>query len=58
VSAIVTVFKKLWEKLKAPRRRALPLQIEDLLRRVGALPTLDPRSADEILRYNEHGLPS
>lgn len=46
------------ERLKIRRRnRALTGQIEDLLRRVDALPTLDPRSPDEILGYDENGLP-
>lgn len=46
------------ERLKARRRsRALAAQIEDVLRRVDALPTLDARSADEILGYDEHGAP-
>lgn len=39
------------------RSRVLAGQIEDLLRRVDALPTLDSRSPDEILGYDEHGLP-
>jgi antitoxin VapB len=56
---MIPLFKKHWEKLKARRRsQVLSRQIEDLLRRVDALPTLDPRSADEILGYDEHGLPS
>ena len=46
------------ERLKASRRnRVLADQIEDLLRRVDSLPTLDSRSPDEILGYDEHGLP-
>jgi antitoxin VapB len=32
-------------------------QLEDLLRRVDELPTIDTRSADEILGYDENGLP-
>lgn len=46
------------ERLKANRRsQILADQIDDLLRRVDALPRLDPRSPDEILGYDEHGLP-
>lgn len=46
------------EKLQAVRRnRVLLDQIEDILRRVDALPSLDSRSPDEILGYDEHGLP-
>ena len=47
-----------WERLKAGRRsRVLTGQLEDLLRRVDALPTLDSRPEDEILGYDEHGVP-
>ena len=46
------------ERLKAKRRnRTLGGRIEDLLRRVDELPNLDPRSPNEILGYDEHGLP-
>ena len=45
-------------RLKSQRRtRAMAGQIDDLLRRVDALPTLDQRSPDEILGYDENGLP-
>jgi antitoxin VapB len=54
--------KSLEERLRrllAKRRsnRLLTEQIDDLLRRVDALPTLDSRSPDQILGYDEHGLP-
>jgi hypothetical protein len=29
----------------------------EIVRRVNALPVLDPRSADEIIGYDAHGLP-
>lgn len=49
---------KVWERLKEGRRsRILSRRIEDILQRVDALPTIDNRSADEILGYDEHGLP-
>jgi len=45
-------------RLKSQRRTpALAGQIDDLLRRVDALPTLDQRSPDQILGYDENGLP-
>jgi hypothetical protein len=31
--------------------------LEEILRRVDALPTTDSRTADEILGYDGHGLP-
>jgi antitoxin VapB len=56
--AIQKALQERWERLKAKRRnQALAGQVEDLLRRVDALPTLDPRPEDEILGYDEHGIP-
>jgi antitoxin VapB len=56
--AIQTALQERWERLKAKRRnRLLPAQLEDVLRRVDALPTLDSRPEDEILGYDEHGMP-
>jgi hypothetical protein len=31
--------------------------LEEILQRVDALPTLDTRSEDEILGYDQHGVP-
>lgn len=56
--AIQNSLAERWERLKARRRnRSLSRQVEDILKRVDALPTIDPRTADEILGYDEHGLP-
>jgi antitoxin VapB len=56
--AIQKALEERWERLKLKRRsRILGNQIGDLLRRVDALPTLDSRSAEEILGYDEHGMP-
>ena len=56
--AIQKSLEERWDRLKERRRgRVLTRQIEDILRRVDALPTLDDRSPDEILGYDEHGLP-
>ena len=41
------------ERLARRRRRS----IDDLVERFGQLPVLDSRSADEILGYDEDGLP-
>jgi antitoxin VapB len=53
--------KSLEERLERLRREhkshILAGQIEDLLRRVDALPTLDSRPEDEILGYDENGIP-
>ena len=40
-----------------PKRRVDMNKIREILARIDALPVLDPRPADEILGYNEHGLP-
>jgi antitoxin VapB len=56
--AIQKALQERWERLKARRRnQVLAGQVEDLLRRVDALPTLDSRTEDEILAYDEHGIP-
>jgi antitoxin VapB len=39
------------------RRTTLGRQLEEILRRVDGLPTVDSRSPNEILGYDEHGLP-
>jgi antitoxin VapB len=40
------------------RSPALAAQIDDILQRVDAMPDLDPRTPDEIIGYDENGLPS
>jgi antitoxin VapB len=39
------------------QRRLMADKLEDILRRVDALPTLDTRSEDQILGYDDHGIP-
>ena len=56
--AIQKSLEERWEQLKARRRtHLLSMQIDDLLARMDALPTLDSRTDDEILGYDEHGMP-
>ena len=56
--AIQKALEERLERLKRQRRnQALATQIDDILRRVDAMPILDSRTADEILDYDEHGLP-
>jgi len=46
------------ERLQRQRRHRVVLgQLEDILQRVDHLPVLDPRTPDEILGYDERGLP-
>ena len=56
--AIQMSLQERWERLKRRRKgHILTGQIEDLLRRVDALPTLDSRPEDEILGYGKDGIP-
>jgi hypothetical protein len=47
--------------LPAGPRRRTPGQIraafDEAAARFGAMPVLDPRTADEIIGYDEHGIP-
>ena len=56
--AIQKALQERWERLKLRRpSHVLAGQVEELLRRVDALPNLDSRPEDEILGYDEHGVP-
>jgi len=57
-AAVQTSLQERWERLKRRRKEhILTGQIEDLLRRVDALPRLDSRAENEILGYGEDGIP-
>jgi antitoxin VapB len=46
------------ERLRNQRRsQILASQLDEILRRVDQLPLLDNRTEDEILGYDENGLP-
>jgi antitoxin VapB len=46
------------ERLETGRRsHALAAQIDDILQRVDAMPDLDTRTPDEIIGYDDDGLP-
>jgi antitoxin VapB len=56
--AIQVALSERWQRLKKRRHDRLWRQkIEDILHRVDQLPVLDSRPEDEILGYDEHGLP-
>jgi antitoxin VapB len=56
--AIQRALEERLERLKQQRRSQIVLsQLEDILRRVDRLPILDSRTSDEILGYDEQGLP-
>lgn len=56
--AIQKALEERLDRLKYQRRsQILASQLEEILHRVDQLPVLDSRTADEILGYDEHGLP-
>lgn len=56
--AIDAALKERLERLKRKQQgRIITEKLEDILRRVDALPTLDARSEDDILGYDEQGVP-
>jgi hypothetical protein len=58
VTMMASVLKTTWERLmRYLHSRAVARQVEVILQRVDAMAILDDCSPDEILRYDEHGLP-
>jgi antitoxin VapB len=56
--AIQKALEERLDRLKQQRRsQILANQLEEILHRVDQLPILDTRNPDEILGYDEHGLP-
>jgi antitoxin VapB len=56
--AIQRALEERLERLPVRRRgRIMTEKLEDILRRVDALPTLDTRPEEEILGYDERGIP-
>jgi antitoxin VapB len=57
--AILKALEERLERLNNNRKsQALAAQIDDILQRVDAMPDLDTRTPDEIIGYDENGLPS
>ena len=59
----IAVFVALRERLERVERRrqnypSLAAELMEIGRHCSSLPVLDPRSSDEILGYDENGLPS
>ena len=46
------------ERLKRGKAPSLEAEIDAIVKRVAALPVLDDRSPDDIIGYDENGLPS
>lgn len=56
--AVVRSLRERLERQRArPRRPGLADELRRIGERVAALPVLDPRPADEILDYDDRGLP-
>jgi antitoxin VapB len=57
-AAVIVALKERLARLKGQRRRR-PLrdELREIGRRCAALPTLDDRPADEIVAYDERGVP-
>ena len=56
--AVVIALRERWQRVRRPHHATRVLaQIKAIQRRVAELPEFDARSADEIIGYDEHGLP-
>ena len=57
--AVINALRERLARLKNRRRRARALseELRAIGERVAAMPVLDPRSPDDILDYDERGLP-
>jgi antitoxin VapB len=56
-AAVVQSLRERLARLRRPRGRALSEDILKIGRRCAALPVQDARSADDIVGYDERGLP-
>jgi antitoxin VapB len=59
-SLTTAIRRALQERLDREERRSRPgiaAEVRRIQERLARLPVLDPRSADEILGYDDHGLP-
>lgn len=56
--AVTKAVRERLERVRPKRRgKSLADRLDAIARRCAAAPELDPRSADEIIGYDEHGLP-
>jgi len=57
-TAVVVALRERLARLRGrPKRRRLHDELREIAQRCAQLPTLDDRSADEILAYDQQGLP-
>jgi len=58
-AAVTQALRERLERLnQAPQGRRLADDLDRIARHAASLPVLDARSANEILGYDDHGLPS
>lgn len=55
--AVTQALRERLQKLQVQKRRSLADELDDIALRCARLPRQDKRSADEIIGYDEHGLP-
>jgi antitoxin VapB len=55
--AITTALRERLQRLKQIKQGSLSDQLDRIARRCAALPDLDQRLPDEIIGYDEHGIP-
>lgn len=57
--AVVVALRERLERVsRRPPDRPLREELAEIRHRVAAMPRLDDREPDEIVEYDEHGLPS
>ncbi|MFA5940728.1 MAG: type II toxin-antitoxin system VapB family antitoxin [Sinimarinibacterium sp.] len=56
-AAVVQSLRERLVRVRRPKARRLSGELLRIARRCAELPVLDGRAADEILDYDEHGLP-
>jgi antitoxin VapB len=55
--AIMNALTERLQRLEQQKTRPISEQLDEIARRCAALPDVDRRTADEIIGYDEHGLP-
>jgi antitoxin VapB len=55
--AVLTALRERLARVKNTRRRKLADELRAIGERVAAMPVLDPRTPEEILDYDDRGLP-
>lgn len=56
-AAVSTAVKERLDRLQGRRPQSLHERVEPIIRAIAAIPVLDPRPMDELLGYDEDGLP-